>query len=85
MQTSEASTRQSVSLPAHVSRRVRALAKTKGLSSSKVIADLVESGLAAKEREKARFFELAEQLAKSTSRSEQKRLKAELARLTFGS
>ena len=43
---------------------------------------LVESGLAAKEREKEHFFELAEQLAKSTSRSEQKRLKAELARLT---
>lgn len=85
MQTAAVSTRQSVSLPAHVSQRVRALAKTKGLSSSKVIADLVESGLAAKEREKEHFFELAEQLAKSTSRSEQRRLKAELARLTFGS
>jgi len=85
MQTTDVSTRQSVNLPAHVSRRVRALAKTKGLGSSRVIADLVESGLAAKEREKERFFELAEQLAKSTSRSEQKRLKAELARLTFGS
>jgi metal-responsive CopG/Arc/MetJ family transcriptional regulator len=85
MQTDEASTRQSVNLPAHVSRRVRAIAKTKGLSSSKVIADLVESGLAAKEREKERFFELAEQLAKSTSPSQQRRLKAELARLTFGS
>ena len=85
MQTTDVSTRQSVNLPAHVSRRVRALAKTKGLSSSRVIADLVESGLAAKEREKGRFFELAEQLAKSTSRREQKRLKAELARLTFGS
>lgn len=85
MQTVEASTRQSVSLPPHISRRVRALAKTKGLSSSKVIADLVESGLAAREREKEHFFELAEHLAKSTNRSEQKRLKAELARLTFGS
>lgn len=84
MQTAEVSTRQSVSLSAHVARRVRALAKTKGLSSSKVIADLVESGLAAKEREKERFFSLAELLARSTSRSEQKRLKAELARLTFG-
>lgn len=85
MQTAEVSTRQSVNLPAHVSRRVRALAKTKGLSSSKVIADLVESALAAKEREKEHFFELAEQLARSTGRSQQKRLKAELARLTFGS
>lgn len=85
MQTAEVSTRQSVNLPARVSQRVRALAKARGLSASKVIADLVESGLAAKEREKELFFELAEQLARSTSRSEQKRLKAELARLTFGS
>jgi metal-responsive CopG/Arc/MetJ family transcriptional regulator len=84
MQTNEASTRQSVNLPARVSRQVRALARTRGLSSSKVIADLVETGLAAKEREKKRFFELAERLARSTSRVEQKRIKAELARLTFG-
>ncbi len=84
MPTAEVSTRQSVSLPADVSRRVRAIAKTRGLSSSKVIADLVASGLSAKEREKEHFFELAEQLAKSTSRSQQRRLKAELARLTFG-
>ena len=85
MQTVEASTRQSVSLPARVSRQVRALAKSKGLSSSKVIADLVETGLVAKEREKERFFELAERLGKSTNRNEQQRIKAELARLTFGS
>lgn len=85
MQIAEVSTRQSVNLPTRVSQRVRALAKAKGLSASKVIADLVESGLAAKEREKELFFELAEQLARSNSRSEQKRLKAELARLTFGS
>lgn len=84
MQTTEAATRQSVNLPARVSRQVRALAKSRGLSSSKVIADLVETGLAAKEREKERFFELAESLARSTSRVEQKRIKTELARLTFG-
>jgi len=85
MQTVEASTRQSVNLPARVSRQVRALAKSKGLSSSKVIADLVETGLVAKEREREYFFELAEQLSKSTSRIERKRIKTELARLTFGS
>ena len=84
METVEASTRQSVNLPSRVSRQVRAIAKTKGLSSSKVIADLVEAGIAAREREKERFLELAEELARSTNRSEQKRLKAELARLTFG-
>lgn len=85
MQIVESSTRQSVSLPARVSRQVRVIAKSKGLSSSKVIADLVETGLAAREREKERFFELADQLTKSTNRNERKRIKSELARLTFGS
>jgi hypothetical protein len=84
MQTVETATRQSVNLPGRVSRQVRTIAKAKGLSASKVIADLVEAGLAAREREKGRFFELADKLARSTDRSEQKRLKAELARLTFG-
>ncbi len=82
MQTVGASSRLSVSLPARVARQVRALAKSKGLSSSKVFADLVEAGLIANERE--RLFELAERLSKSTSRVEQKRIKDELARLTFG-
>ena len=82
MQPVEASTRHSVRLPARVARQVLALAKSKGLSSSKVIADLVEAGLVANGRE--RLFELAERLSKSTSQVEQKRIKDELARLTFG-
>lgn len=84
MRTVEVSTRPGVNPPARVSQRIRDLAEAKGLSVSKVMADLVESGLAAKEREGDVFFDVAEQLARSTSRSEQLRLKAELARLTFG-
>jgi hypothetical protein len=63
---------------------VKALAKTRRASASRVIADLIESGLQAQDREKERFFELAERLARSTDSGEQKRLKEELARLTFG-
>lgn len=37
-----------------------------------------------REQEKKRFFELADRLAHSNDAVEQKRLKAELARLTFG-
>jgi hypothetical protein len=76
--------RQSVSLPSRTVRRVKALAKTRRASASRVIADLIESGLQAQDREKERFFELAERLARSTDSGEQKRLKEELARLTFG-
>ena len=38
----------------------------------------------AKEREKIAFFELADRLAQTSDGDEQKRLKEELARMTFG-
>ncbi|MEA2164924.1 MAG: hypothetical protein QOK37_3051 [Thermoanaerobaculia bacterium] len=78
------SVRQSVSLPSTIARRVQALAKRRRTSANRVIVDLIESGLAAKEREKIEFFDLAERLAHSSDRTEQKRLKEELARMTFG-
>ena len=76
--------RQSVSLPPRVARRVKALARTKKTSASRVIVELIESGLEAREQERRRFFELAERLTRSTDPDEQKRLKDELVRLTFG-
>ena len=76
--------RQSVSLPARIARRVKAVAQTSKTSSSRVIADLIESGLDAREREKERFFDLADRLAGSRDPQERKRLKEELARMTFG-
>lgn len=48
------------------------------------MVDLIESGLEAKEREKQRFLELADRLAKTHDVEEQARLKDELARMTFG-
>lgn len=76
--------RQSVSLPSRVARRVKSLAKTSNASANRIIVDLIESGLDAREREKKRFFELADRLARSRDQEEQKRLKEELARMTFG-
>jgi hypothetical protein len=84
MAESQRSVRQSVSLPATVARRVRALAKRRRTSANRVIVDLIESGLEAKEREKIAFFELADRLAHSSDHADQKRLKEELARMTFG-
>ena len=84
MRTLEKSVRQSISLPPRVARRVQALAQRKNASTNHVIVDLIESGLNAQEREKKRFFELADRLARSANAAEQKRLKEELARMTFG-
>jgi predicted DNA-binding protein len=83
MSITEKTVRQSVSLPAHIARRVKSLAKTSSRSANGIIVDLIESGIEAREREKKRFFELADRLARSSDVKEQKRLKEELARMTF--
>lgn len=84
MPTVEKSVRQSISLPARVARRVHALAQRKNTSANRVIVELIESGLDAQEQEKKRFLELADRLTRSANTAEQKRLKEELARMTFG-
>ncbi|MCE9635543.1 MAG: hypothetical protein K8T90_07550 [Planctomycetes bacterium] len=76
--------RQSVSLPPRVARRVKSLAKSRRTSASRVLVDLIASGLAAADREKQHFLDVAERLAQSKDPAEQARLKDELARLTFG-
>ena len=84
MSVSDKPVRQSVSLPSRVARRVKALAKTSKASANRIIVDLIESGLDAREQERKRFLSLADRLARSRDPEEQKRLKEELARMTFG-
>lgn len=77
------SVRQSVSLPARIAKRVLALAETKKTTASRVLVDLIETGLQAKEAQHQRFFELTDKLAQTTDANERKRLQEELARMTF--
>ncbi len=84
MARAKESVRQSVSLPARLAKRVRAIARSKKTSANRVFVDLVEAGLQSKEAEKERFFALANRLTQSGDPAERQRLKAELARMTFG-
>ncbi len=84
MAQSEKVSRQSVTLPSPIAKRVRELARREHRSSSRMIAELIETGLDAREREKRTFFELADRLAACSDQAEQKRIKRELARLTYG-
>jgi hypothetical protein len=63
---------------------VKALTKTSSMNANRIIVDLIESGIEAREQERKHFFELADRLALSPDAEDQKRLKAELARMTFG-
>jgi len=84
MTTAEKPIRQSVSLPARLARRVRTLAKNRKTSTNRVLVELIETGIQSKEAEKAKFFELADQLSATSDPVERKRIKEILARMTFG-
>ena len=76
--------RQSVSLPARVARQVKSLVKTSNASANRIIVGLIEAGLEAREQDRKRFFDLADRLAHTRDPEEQKRVKEDLARMTFG-
>jgi len=84
MGSPERSVRQSVSLPAGVAKRVRAIARARRSSASRVLVDLIETGLDAKEAEKQRFFELAHRFKESSDPAQSERLREELASMIFG-
>jgi hypothetical protein len=84
MATTEKAVRQSVSLPPPLAKRVKDLAKSRKVSSNRILVDLVETGLRTKEEERRKFLELADRLSKSTDAKEQQDLKEQLARMTFG-
>lgn len=84
MSSPEKAVRQTVSLPPGVARRVRSLARTNRTSANRVLVDLIETGLEARDAEKQRFLEIADRLAASQDEKEREDLKNELARMTFG-
>ena len=84
MPTVEKPIRQSVTLPQGIARRIKSLAKSSRTSANRILVELIESGLEARDQEKNRFLEMADRLARSGDPKEQRRLKEELARMTFG-
>jgi class 3 adenylate cyclase len=75
--------RQSVSLPVNVAAQVRSLAKTRRLSSSRMLVELIENGIEAEKRKQKEFFELAERFRNATDLEEVKRLGDKLGRMVF--
>jgi hypothetical protein len=84
MATNKKAVRKSVSLPSRIAEHVRVIARTRKTSDNRVLVDLIQAGLQSKEAEKARFFALADRLSQSQDSAERKRIKKELARMTFG-
>ena len=78
------SVRQSVSLPAKTATQVRNLAKTRRLSSNRMLVELIENGIETEKRKQQEFFELAERFRNATDPQEAKRLGDALGRMVFG-
>ena len=76
--------RKSVSLPANVAAQVRSLAKTRKLSSNRLLVELIENGIEAEKRKQQEFFSLAERFRNATDPEQAKRLGDGLGRMVFG-
>ena len=84
MSTTDKSVRQSISIPNQLAKQVKTIAKRQRISANRVLVELIEAGLESKEAERRRFFELADKLQTSDDTNEQRKIKEELARMTFG-
>jgi hypothetical protein len=84
MRSASKTVRQSVSLPVKIAAQVRNMAKTRRLSSNRMLVELIENGIVAEKRKQEKFFELAELFRNATDPQEVKGLGDELGRMIFG-
>jgi hypothetical protein len=84
MPSKEKTVRQSVTLPAKVATQVRSMAKRRRLSANRMLIELVEEGLEAKQQKEKAFFELAERFRAAADPKEVERLGEELGQMVFG-
>jgi hypothetical protein len=84
MSATNKTVRQSVSLPAKIAAQVRTLAKTRRLSSNRMLVELIENGIEAEKRKQQEFFELAERFRNTTDPKEAQLLGDKLGRMVFG-
>lgn len=76
--------RQSVSLPAKLASDVRAMAKTKRLSSTRLLVELIENGIAAEKQKQEAFFDLAERFRSESDQEAAKVRGEQLGQMVFG-
>jgi len=84
MGTETKTVRLSVSLPAAVAAQVRGMAKSRRLSSNRMLVDLIENGIESEKRKQQEFFDLAGRFRGATDAREAKRLGDRLLRMAFG-
>lgn len=76
--------RQSISLSAKTATQVRAMAKSRRLSATRMLVELIENGIEAEKRKQQEFFDLAQRFRGASDPEEVKRLGDQLGRMVFG-
>ena len=84
MRAAQRTVRQSVSLPAKMALQVRAMAKTRRLSATRMLVELIEHGIETEKRKQREFFELAERFRTEKDPEAARRLGDQLGRMVFG-
>jgi len=85
MKAVEKFVRQSVSLPAKTAVEVRTMAKFRRVSATRMMVELIESGIESEKRRQQAFCELAERFRKEKDPEAAGRLGDQLGRMVFGS
>ena len=83
-ETEAKTVRQSISLPVKTAMQVRTMAKSRRLSATRMLVELIEKGIEAEERKQREFFDLAERFRTERDPEEIKRLGDQLGRMVFG-
>jgi predicted transcriptional regulator len=75
--------RRSVTLPPKIAKQVETLAKERDLSDNRVLVELIEQGIEARQQKEKAFFQLAERFRAADDPEQVKQLGNELGRFVF--
>lgn len=76
--------RRSISIPSELAEKIDAIAASRHITGNRAIIDLLSEAVAAYGQRRKAFFELADRFQKSADPEDTRRLREELARITFG-
>src|SRR5260370_14167496 len=76
--------RRSVTLPAKIAKQVETIARERDLSENRVLVELIEQGMEARQQKEEVFFQLAERFRVANDPEKVKQLGDRLGRFAFG-
>ena len=76
--------RRSVTLPPKIAKQVEIIAKERSLSDNRVLVELIEQGIEARQQKEKAFFQLAERFRAADDPEQVKQLGNQLGRFVFG-